>query len=378
MHTKIKKLLGILKNIHHAIQHNLRILEVTVFRSWLNERRTFRKMDRSQYTNEHNRTYNRLSFSVLLILLCCFTFGNRIFAFGYFSNDEKSFSSSPTKDYGVSISNAPKKKNTDIQKIEYVNYFKEDAGKDISFASNVKINHISKDLDFKEDLTVEKYQTQIKDVLKKKYPDLNTESIDSMYFFRALAENTYSLDGCLLATTFNTIVDDRATYLKIDEYINTLKIDPKIKKSLKELYIVACIYMRKVKESVQSLKALTKIPSNSVLYKLKDHPVKSFPLGEYVGGETGENLYYICASFYNRFTELPKKSQQKVLDKIYSFNPTLMIAEPIRANYNFYYWILDSIFPPEKPELLKYCMHPHTAWLILPKTIDIDQLNIKS
>ena len=323
---------------------------------------------------KHKQTYYQSSFFIMLILLCFFTFifESRVFSFDYSGSNDKDFSSNSMLSDNTSISNILETKDINTQKIKYVNYFEENTAKDISFVCNTKINHISKDIDFKEGLTVDEYQILIKDMLKKKYPDLNTESMDSMYFFRALAENTYSLDGCLLAKTFNTIVDARATYLKIYSYIATLEINHNIKESLAKLYIVACIYMRKVKESVRSLKVLTKIPSNGILYKLKDHPLENFPLGEYVGGETGENLYYICASFYNNFTELPKKSQQKALDKIYSFNPTLMIAEPIRENYDFYHWIVNAIFPSAKPQLLKYCMRPQTGWLILPKTIDVD------
>ena len=319
-------------------------------------------------TYKSKSIYFKSSSSLLLILLCIFTCEYQVFSFSSSNEGSRNVGINPADNNKTSISNIPKTATAIKEEIKYTNDSK-DVSKNISFASNVKINHISENITFNEGLTVVEYQNFIRNMLKKKYPDLNAKSMDSRYFFKALAENTYSLNGCLLAKTFNKIVDNRASYLKINGYINTLKIHPDIKKSLKELYIVAYIYLHKI-ESSRSLEALKYIPANGILYKITDHPVTDYPLGEYVGGKRGENLYYICASFYDNFTKLPKKSQQKVLDKIYSFNPTLMIAEPIVENYNLYHWILNAIFPLEKPRLLKYCIRPNIGWLILPKTID--------
>ena len=235
----------------------------------------------------------------------------------------------------------------------FINYFKSPDGHEyISLVSNVPVKHISKGIDFKEGLTVDGYQILIKGIVEKRNPDLNTESADSKYFLRALAENTYSLNGYLPKDKFNSIVDARETYLKINVYIDTLNISPEIKKSLKELYIIACIYMQKIQQSEESLQKIKKIPSDGILFELENHK-KMLTLGEYTAGMTGENLYYICCAFYNKFTDLPKDKQVEVLDRIYSFNPTLEIASPIIPSYNFLYWFL-SFFPSDvKPKTIE-------------------------
>ena len=287
----------------------------------------------------------------------------------------------------------------------FIDHFKEtNTGEGISLISNVPINHISDGIDFRSlsvvdgyqikvdftaGLTVDGYQILITNMLAKKYPDLDVKSADSRYFFRALAENMYSLNGYLSAAKFNSIVDARATYLKIHHYIDTLYINPEIKKSLKQLYIFVCIYMNKIHQSVESLAKIKKIPSNGILFELKNYRGQGDPhtlsatwgknkklkekhigrssLGEYAAGMRGENLYYICAAFYDQFTDLPKKKQLEVLDQIYSYNPTLQLAPQIIGRYDFFHWVL-SLFQ-DKPKLLKYCVRGNAGWIILPKTI---------
>ena len=264
-----------------------------------------------------------------------------------------------------------KGKGAEASKGKYIDYFKEsDRHEDLWNYSNVPIKHISKGIDFAEGLSVNEYQILIKDLISKKYPNLRKESAVSKYFFRALAENIYSLDGYLSAGKYNSIVDARETYFKINSYIDTLNINSEIKKHLKELYVFVCIYMQKVNKSIKTLEKLKKIPQDSVLYELKNH--QDSPLGDYTAGMTGENLYYICAAFYNKFTELPKEKQVEVLDQIYSFNPTLQIAPPIIGHYNFYHWLLNLLPFASKPQLMKYCLRGNIGWLILPKTIELN------
>ena len=246
----------------------------------------------------------------------------------------------------------------------FVDQFRDpDTGEDLPLVSNVPIEHISSGIDFRDfsifsdyqinveftgGLTVDGYQVLITSVLKKGYPELNTNSADSKYFFRAIAENMYSLNGYISTSKFNSIVDARATYLKIHDFVDTLYINPEIKKSLKRLYIFTCIYMNNVHQSIKSLEKIKKIPPDSILFELKNYRPENIHRalastwgaegylekkyigtsheGEYVAGMRGENLYYICAAFYDQFTNLPLERQMEVLDQIYSFNPTVELA----------------------------------------------------
>ena len=261
---------------------------------------------------------------------------------------------------------------------EYINYFNDaDENELLRSYSNVPIKHISDGIDFEEEwnffikkknLTVDQYQILIKDMISKKYPDLNVNSAVSKFFFRALAENTYSLDGYLPADKFNSIVDARETFFKINSYIDALDISNEIKRPMKELFVYACIYAQKIDLSIKTLQKLKRIPPGCILYELKNYSGK-IVFGQYATDRPGENLYYICSAFYNKFTELPHKKQLEALDYIYSFNPTLQLAPPIVSRYNFVYWIASILPFSEKPNLLKYCVRGNIGWLLLPKTI---------
>ncbi len=264
-------------------------------------------------------------------------------------------------------------KKVPASKGEYIDYFtKTGNNKGIPLISKVNIKPIAQDISFEDGLSLDSYQILVKDMICKKYPKLNPDSADSKYLFRALAENIYSLNGYLLADTFNSIIEARRIYFKIYGYVSSLDIKEKIKIPLLQLYLVACIYMRRIDESIKTLKKLKEIPQDSILFELSDYKGKTLP-GEYVAGEEGENLYYICAAFYGDFTKLTKKQQIKVLDYIYSFNPTLTEVDMMVADYDFAHLIL-SLFSNE-PQLLKYCVRGHIGWLILPKTIYFDQQN---
>jgi hypothetical protein len=320
------------------------------------------------------KNYNYKSSFFATIMIFYFIYGNCLF-----SSTNSSYTSEKGLTGTIGLGRSQQSKSTiktaqivKAAKGGYINYFEEPHGhENISLVSNTPIKYISDGIDFKEGLTVDKYQILIRNIVEKKNPDLNPESADSKYFFRALAENLYSLNGYLPANKFNSIVDARAIYLKVNIYIDTLKVKPEIKKSLKQLYIIACIYMQKIRQSEASLQKLKKIPSDSILFELKNYKSMS-TLGEYTAGMAGENLYYICCAFYNKFTDLPKEKQMEVLDRIYSFNPTLEIASQIIPHYNFSYWILSILPSKVKPKLLKYCVAGNIGWLILPININLN------
>jgi hypothetical protein len=326
------------------------------------------------------------SFSAALTLFCIFYFINENSLFSlssnYSPNSERSLGLGKARD---AVRNPADNKGANASIGEDVNYFKGiEEGENIPLISHVPIKHISEGIDFRSlnildgyqinvhstgGLTVIGYQILITDLISKKYPALNIHSSDSKYFFRALAENMYSLNGYISADEFNSIVDARATCLKVSDYIDTLKVSPDIKSSLKQLYIYTCIYMQAINESIKTLKKLKNIPVNSVIYELKNYG-ENTPLGELVGGTSGENIYYICAAFYDKFTDLSKEKQMEVLDHIYSFNPTVQIAPQILSRYDFFHWILSFFYG--KPKLLKYCVRDNIGWFILPKTIHLN------
>ena len=312
-----------------------------------------------------------------LAVLSLFCFWNLFFGNMLFSESGSYSSSSTSNKFGLGNERGFNKETKGkggikASKGKYIDYFKSDSGQqETSLVSNVPIAHVSEGVSLQEGLTVAEYQILVKDYLSKKYTNLNLESVDSKFFFRAIAENAYSQGGYLSASKLNSIIDARATYLKINEYIDCLDINSDIKKKLKKLYIFACIYMQKVRETVDTLKKIKKIPRGCIVYELKNYTSMK-TLGEYTASMAGENLYYICAAFYKDFIRLSKKQQVKVMDEIYAFNPTLQVAPPIIARYNFYYWVM-SIFPSNnKSSLLKYCLRGNIEWLILPKNIDVD------
>jgi len=288
------------------------------------------------------------------------------------SNSNIGMSVSSSKSKNASSSILAKKKIT-----KRVNYFKDTTDSESSQENPndyliVPVKHISQGVTFEENLTVNEYQILVEDLLVKEYPNMDPYSVTSLYFFRALAENVYSLNGYMPPNIFNSIVDDRETFREINIFITNLDIKPAIKTALKRLYVILCIYLHDVRSDKYPVKDLSKIPSNAILYELENQPVSM--LGDFVGGEYGENLYYICGSFYKGFTELPKNIQLKVIEYIYSFNPTLTIAEPIAKKYYFYNYVKDFIIPPKRYELLKYQVRGEATWIILPQNIDMSLL----
>lgn len=249
----------------------------------------------------------------------------------------------------------------------------------------IPVKLLKKNIVFEKQLTLQEYLKKIKELITKKNPNIFNNKLVAKYYFRALAENIYSLHGTLEVSVFNSIEQGRKTYYEIKKSIDELQTSPKLKRELKKLYAISCIYIRKVDSAGPSLKKINKIPSNAVLYVIpkeeKEYqqtivPVKkkddknadadAEKMGEYVGTEKGENLYYICASYYPEFAKLPKQEQIKILDEIYSYNPTLMVAPSLDYDYSTYDLIRNWLFPPPKPQALKYCLRPNIGWLILP------------
>ena len=258
------------------------------------------------------------------------------------------------------------------------------------------VEHISSPIKFKKGLFLYEYQDLLREYFLSNYPEIFQSSISTKYFIRTLAEITYSLNGYLPVDDFNEIVDARDIYLEIGAYIEELEYDETLKAALDELYVLACIYVRIITDPQYPIEKINLIPDDAILVDLtkqtglypvvaedqdpdylynseaedqKPDYIDDSDLGTYVGNKPGINLYYICASFYDEFPTLSKNDQIAVLDYIYSFNPTLMLAPSLNVRYNFYDYIRQLFLPPPKPELLKYCLRGDVSWLILPKTI---------
>ncbi|HJO95217.1 MAG TPA: hypothetical protein QF753_17605 [Victivallales bacterium] len=257
-----------------------------------------------------------------------------------------------------------------------------------------EVKHLSHDQQFKTDLDTDRYEILIKAWLNYKYKNrFNDDSWASKYFIKALAQMTYSMNGTLTAENFNNVLEGRKTFFIADSYIKALNVKPEIKYALSKLYAAACIYTRKVKSLKYSLNKMKKIPPDSILYEIpklaefdsgknknENKSGKTLKqalkkiraedtLGDYVGTAHGENLYFICASYYDNFMNLPLDQQVQFLNTVYSYNPTLMRAPDIKRNYYLYGYLKQLIFPEKAPEALKYCLRGQVNWLLLPPSI---------
>ncbi|MCP4179544.1 MAG: hypothetical protein GY756_17425 [bacterium] len=248
-----------------------------------------------------------------------------------------------------------------------------------------ELKPLTHDQQFKKGLDTDRYEILIKGWLNYKYNnDFSDDTWASKYFIKALAQCTYSMNGTLPAKDFNEVLKGRKTYFVANNYIKALKVKPEIKYALNKLYAAACIYSRKVKSLKYSLNKIKKIPSNSILYRIPiigenesgvklENALKKIraesTLGDYVGTAHGENLYYICASYYDGFMNMPLNQQIQFINTVYSYNPTLMLAPNIKRNYFLYGYIKQLIFPEKTPEALKYCLRGEVNWLILPPTL---------
>lgn len=255
------------------------------------------------------------------------------------------------------------------------------------------IKPIAQDMQFKKDLSVVQYEILIRGWLNSIY--LNKFRSDSWalrYFSRTLAEYAYSYNGFLSKDFYSQVIDRYKNYLLIDDELEKASVSTDIKYSLSKLYAVGCIYTNEVDSTSYAIGKISKIPPDVVLYHMEeqsgelyqegkftdteaqDKPndeknLEKSDLGNYVGYEHGDNMYYICLAYYPDFKNLTKPKQVEFLDKLYSYNPTMMIAPPIkRGNYAWDYF-KDWILPSKNPEVMKYCMRSYVNWVIMPKTL---------
>jgi len=259
----------------------------------------------------------------------------------------------------------------------------------------VKIEPITQSVNFEKGFNTRQYYLLVQDWLEKKYPNAFGEKAwATVYFFRVLAEYVYSTGGRLDPEFFNTVCTGREVFFRINYFIQNLEVSDDIKYALTKLYAFASIYARVISSEKEIVAKLSLIPKGSVLYLIPemDQPLyaaefpqlssKELPntsaggvvFGRYVATEFGANLYYICVDHYVNFLSLPPATKQKIIEDIYTFNPTLIRAPDIRINYYFvtyiYRYIKNLIFPNPNPPLLKYALRGEINWLILPKTLD--------
>ncbi len=257
----------------------------------------------------------------------------------------------------------------------------------------IPLEDLKSDKIFKEGLNPNQYSILIRSWLKEKYPSaFDNNAWSTYYFIRALGENTYSTNGVLRSEIFNNINKGRNEFFKINKTVSDLDVNQEIKYALSKLYAAVCIYVRLdntlIKNSIVKIK---KIPKNSVLFQVASRNNEVFynpnfsvelksdkqtfkddsSLGDYVATDAGENLYYICASYYPIFVSLSEKQQQYILNDIFSYNPTLIDTPSIYERYYFYDYIKNWLFPKKNPPLLKYSLEAHVNWLILPESLEV-------
>ncbi|MEI6055112.1 MAG: hypothetical protein WCR55_03555 [Lentisphaerota bacterium] len=255
------------------------------------------------------------------------------------------------------------------------------------------IQPIKQDMLFKKGLSVIQYDILITGWLNSIYLNrFKTNVMALRYFSRGLAEYAYSYNGYISTDFYNQMINRYKNYLTIDIEIEKLQLTTDIKYSLAKLYAAGCVYAGEVTSTSYAVDKISKIPKDTVLYhmqeqsgelyqegKFSDAEAQDKPddaknlekkdLGNFVGYDHGENLYYICLAYYPKFRDMPKSSQIKFVDAIYSYNPTLMLAPPVKRNEYAWNYFIDWIWPKTNPQLMKYCLKPYSNWVILPKTI---------
>jgi len=255
------------------------------------------------------------------------------------------------------------------------------------------VKDLKSDKIFKKGLNPNQYSILIRAWLNEEYPTaFNNSAWSTYYFIKALGENAYSTNGVLRSEVFNNINKGRNEFFKINKVVSELDVNQEIKYALSKLYAAVCIYVRLDNSLIEnSVVKIKKIPKNSVLFQVASRNSELFynpnfsvdlkadqqkfnndsSLGNYVATDSGENLYYICASYYPIFINLTQKEQQYILDDIFSYNPTLIDTPSIYERYYFYDYIKNWLFPKKNPPLLKYSLEAHVNWLILPESIEV-------
>lgn len=254
------------------------------------------------------------------------------------------------------------------------------------------IQPIQQNIQFKKGLSTIQYDILITGWLNSVYLNkFRTNVFALRYFSRGLAEYAYSYNGYISTDFYNKMIIRYKHYLTIDDKIKQLQLTTDIKYSLAKLYAAGCVYDKEITSASYEIDKISKIPKDTILYhmeeqagelyeegKFSDAEAQNKPndaknmgksdLGNFIGYDHGENLYYICLAYYPNFKDFSKSRQIKLVNDIYSYNPTLMLAPPIQRGPYAWDYLKDWIFPKPNPQLMKYCLKPYSNWVILPKT----------
>ena len=284
------------------------------------------------------------------------------------------------------------------------------------------IKKITKPMIFPEDLFVTEYNKLLRERLKKEYPDtFNNKTIDE-YFFKALAEATYSHDGYLDSKYFNDTVNGRTIFYRIANHIKTMKFKPLVEKAVLYIYLQQTVYLRNIKNPKKAILKLSKIPKDPILYiidppdfllskinKIEEAKEKSSSKkkkrkdsdsdpysgesrtslsntdleysiatdiegnalpGDFLNFPLGNNLYFICSTYFEKFPNFPPEIQLKILDNIFSFNISLTEARPVRADNTLVSYLRMQFLSLKQDSFLKYRLKESNTWLLLPQNLD--------
>ncbi len=233
---------------------------------------------------------------------------------------------------------------------------------------------------YKKGLTIESYNKQIKKQLEKMFPSAFPDKDAAKYLFKALSENAYSLNGYLGAKTYNSIIDGYNKFFIIHGYVEKLPIHSSIKDALTDRYAQLCIYKRDERFIAGELKKLKRIPDDAILFNItteidsKEAKSKYIRWDEFTPASEGANLYYICLNNYKNFKTMSMTDQKKILDEIFSYNPTLTYAGSLKLDYDNFFGVMTNYFKTKKERILKnsvleYRVKYDADWIILPNDI---------
>ena len=140
----------------------------------------------------------------------------------------------------------------------------------------IPINKISDQIIFEKGLYITDYRAILEKKLMSEYPAAFQNKTINDFFFGALSEHTYSMNGKLSANFFNEIVEGREKYFEVRNYIMNLKMYRLIKLGLQYLCARAFIYQHNIKNAKQTIQELSNIPEYPMLYVI-DPPVYFLP-----------------------------------------------------------------------------------------------------
>ena len=269
----------------------------------------------------------------------------------------------------------------------------------------VPINNISEPIILEKGLFVTDYKEILKNKLIAEYPAAFQNTTINDFFFDALSEYTYSMNGVLSPDFFNEIVKNREEYYKVRNYIMTLQMHHLLKLGLQFLCARGYIYRHDMKSAKTTIEELSNIPPYPVmliinppdfLIPTKENETKSTLdflknlgkieskddfgntlYGNYISYGMGENLYYICGGVYPDFLNLPPKAQLQILDYIASFNVTLTTSKPIRYDNTLWSYLKEQFNLMKRDKFLKYRLTLKHPWLLLPKDLTSYKTNNK-